>query len=423
MEMTDELLKRLDYLPPQAVLEHFNYDDYENDGGKPIPNLETFLDLTQPLGNIKKAGTNTLYGINHRGLKPAVPENRDVYGITFFTRPQLNLTSMNLRRNRKFYPLLSTDSKSIHRYVRCMLDPRLGQTLNWDWAHVDKHAADKITGDPEIDKKVLTAYSKQNIIRSDLVDPDLAFIPVLTNNLLSLSGWPDIAMSSYTSEQGHKREQWIMMDSAYEYLEAFNLTAVFRNTRDEPILMLFQTWLLYMAQVFEGMIMPYLDMLANNEMDYNTRIYRFVLDESKRFVKKTAACGAAFPTSVPTGKMFDYSDEEVYNRSSKEVDITFQCVGADYNDFITIHEFNWTSAMFHAGMRRICRGKDPRDSGMVKIPRGLLPMLNNRGYPYIDPYTLELQWYINEDSKDLNKIFRHLKKSILRPNIFGTLNK
>lgn len=415
----DELLNnwdRFDNLPPQAILEHFNYEDDLSDGGKPIPNLDTFLELTQPMGNPKRAGTNTLYGINHRNFKPPVPENRDVYGLTFFTRPQLNLSSLNLRRNRKFYPLLTTNEVSIHRYVRNMLDPRLGmKNLNYDWRE-EAGGRSRHESDDKIYNQYLQLRKSQSDITCPLVDENLGFIPILTNNLLSLTGWPDISLNAYSSEQGHKREQWIMVDSAYEFLEAFNLSAVFRNTRDEPILLMFQIWEYYMAQVFEGMINPYLDMIANNEMDYNTRIYRFVLDESKRFVKKTAACGAAFPVNVPTGKMFDYSDEETYNRSIKEIDISFQCVGADYNDYATINEFNFVSAMFCSDMRKVVNGET--DNNMVQIPRSLLVMLNHRGYPFIDPYTLELKWYISKDSQDLAKVMRHLKRTVLNKSMF-----
>ena len=410
---TDDVLAKLTKLNEMSmddVLAKLKYDD--------IPDLDTFLELTQPTGNMKRAGTNNLYGFNHRNVKTPVPENREIYGLTFFTRPQLNFSDQNLTRNRKFYPLLSKDNMSIQKYVRCMLDPRLnrpGMNFNY-WFTEDniKHIMDgaKSAGGNELDdiEKVISFLRKQSqkadIDVCPLVDPYLGFIPVLSNNLISLSGWPDIAMSSYTSDQGHKREQWIMMDSAYEYLEAFTLSATFRNTRDEPILLMFQMWELYMAQVFEGMMMPYMDMIVNNEMDYNTRIYRLVLDETKRFVKKTAACGAAFPISVPTGKFFDYSSDEPYNESTKEIDISFQCVGADYNDYITINEFNWVSGMFNNNVRSLLKNGD--SAHMVKIPRSIANLLNHRGYPIINPATLELQWWINISSLDLQRILYYI---------------
>lgn len=407
-----DILEALDNMPHEEVLSYINFEE-SNDFTGSIPSFDAFLELANPIGNLKKAGTNNLYGINHRQFKEAVPENRDVYGLTFFTRPQLNLMGNNIRRNRKFYPLLNTNPVSVHRYVRGMLDPRLGQMLNWEFKNEDALTEEVFRkyGNTWGDwaKELAAMTFRQNITDCPLVDPHLGFIPILTNNLLSLTGWPDISMESYTSEQGHRREQWIMVDSPYEYLEAFDLTAAFRNTRDEPILLMFQIWELYMSQVFEGMVMPYLDFVTNNEIDYNTRIYRFVLDETKTFIKKCAACGAAFPTSVPTGKMFDFSDEATYNLSNKEIDITFKCVGADYNDYVTLNEFNYVSAIFSPDMRAMMRGEE---HNLVKIPRGLLTLLNHRGYPYVNMYTLELEWWISRNSKDLNRILRYIKPNL-----------
>jgi hypothetical protein len=55
----------------------------------------------------------------------ALQLNKDCYGITFFTKPQLNLRDDNCRRDRKFSRLLTMNDKSIQRIVRCTLDPRL----------------------------------------------------------------------------------------------------------------------------------------------------------------------------------------------------------------------------------------------------------------------------------------------------------
>lgn len=392
-----ELWHNLNMASHEEVINAINIDE--------IPDYDTYMELTQHIGNLKRAGTNNMFGINHRGIKSPVPENRDQYGLTFFTRPQLNLSSGNIRKDRKFYDLLNNANSraNIQSFVRNTLDPRLGEDALAGWKNFNGKMWEE-------------KYGGLRNIRSPLVDPNMGFIPILTNNLLSLSGWPDLTLNSYTSEQGLKGSQWIMVDSAYDFLEAFDLTAVFRNTRDEPIILMFQIWERYMSLVFEGILAPYMDMIVNNEMDYNTRIYRLVLDESKRFVKKIAACGAAFPTTVPTGKFFDYSDEETYNRSVKEIDIQFHAVGAEYNDMVTCREFNWVSGMFNIDVRKYLGGDG---SKMMPIPRGLLWMMNHRGYPIIDYNTLELQWIINAEepvnkegstggSKDFSRVLKYI---------------
>lgn len=388
-------LEELDKVPTASVLSAINY-------GK-ITDYETYMDLTQITRSLKKAGSNNMYGLNHMLYAPPVPENKDAYGYTFFTRPQLNMSTINLRRLRKFYNLLTTNPVSIQRFVRNTLDPRLGKTIEFPESNEAKQWKGKLQGIGNED------------IKCPLVDPCMGFIPILTNNLISLEGWPDITMEYYTSPEGIKKEQWILADGRVDIYEAFSLSARFRNSRDEPIPLLIQTWIKYMSYVFEGLLSPYMDLLVGNEIDYNTRIYRLVTDETKRFVKKIGACGAAFPVNLSVGKYFDYSDETTYNTRNKDIDVQFQCVGAEYNDDITVSEFNYVSMIFNGGIRsmfatRIQPGADKKGGHeMVKIPHSLKPLLNNRGYPIIDEHTLELNWWINYKSQDFQKLMSYIQ--------------
>ena len=342
-----------------------------------IGTLDELLEITQPIGSIEKALSNNLYGINHKQTRGVLQENRDTYGYTFFTRPQLNLSSPNLRNIRQLYNLLTNNEFSIQRYVRNTLDPRLARP------------------------------SGPDLLKSPLVDEANGFIPLLTNTIKNVSGWPDIVVPSYTSTSGVRKEQWAIVDGAIEIYEAFDLDCSFRNIKNEPTIMIFQTWLLYMAKVFEGMMSPYLDMIANNEIDYNTRIYRLVVDESKRIVTKIAATGASFPVNVPIGKFFDYTDENKYNLQTKEINIRFKCLGALYNDPILVKEFNEVSAIFNTSVRNML---DKKRHDLVEIPHALLKYMNNRGYPIIDPETYELKWYISKTSNTYKSLMNNIEE-------------
>jgi len=358
-----------------------------------IQTLDRFHALTQSTGSVDKALSNNLYGLNHQQVKGLLPENRDSYGLTFFTRPQLNLQDANLRNIRSFYNLLTTKVNSVQRFVRASLDPRLAH--NQRVKHVDSIVAD----DTSIGQSSKT---------TQLVDKNMAFIPVLTNTIKSMSGWPDVVMPSFTSKSGLKKEQWSIADGSIEIYEAFDLDVNFRNIKDEPIILMMQTWLTYMANVFEGNISPYMDFITENEIDYNTRIYRLVLDESKRYVKKIAATGASFPINVPSGKFYDYNDATKYNDQTKEINIRFKCMGAMYNDSILVKEFNETGAIFNPDIRKLLDGDASHN--LEVIPYDLLERLNHRGYPVIDIATMELTWYINKDSIT----YKELLKSIGR---------
>ena len=64
-----------------------------------IPYSLDDLFSTMPLGSVERAEVNNLYGINHRQINAALPMNKDVQGLTFFVRPQLNLLQDNIRNN------------------------------------------------------------------------------------------------------------------------------------------------------------------------------------------------------------------------------------------------------------------------------------------------------------------------------------
>ena len=341
-----------------------------------IKTLDEFISLVNSVGSIEKALSNNLYGINHTQVEGILPENRDTYGFTFFTRPQLNFTSSNLRNSREFYNLLSTKPASIQRYVRCVLDPRLARR----------------TSDP---------------ITSPLVDEKMAFITVLTNNLNSISGWPDIVAPSFNSASGVRKEQWSIVDGVTQIYDAFDIDATFRNIKNEPIIMLMQNWLAYMSAVYEGTLSPYLDYITTNRIDYNTRIYRLVLDESKRYVKKIAATGASFPVNVPTGKFFDFNKASKYNDQTKEINIRFKCNGAMYNDPIIVREFNQVSGVFNAEVAKLISGKK---HNLIQIPYRLNDLFNNRGYPVIDTDTYELKWYIDKSDSAYTRILNLTNK-------------
>lgn len=326
-----------------------------------ITTLDDFYSKTQGIGSIEKAIGNNIYGVNHINVKSFVPLNKDSYGLVFFTRPQLNLSTPNLRNIRKLYNLLTTTAASQHRAVRCLLDPRL----------------------------------HYNQIKCPLVDSEFGFIPVLTNQINSMSGWPDEVLPTFTSKEGVRREQWAIGDGSLDIYEAYDLDCTFSNMKDEIIMSMFHTWIYYIANVFENKLSPYMDFITENEIDYNTRIYRLVLDETNTHVKHISATGAAFPLNVPTGRLFDYNKSANYNDQNKEINIRFKAIGALYFDDILVKEFNEVNAIFNSEYRKLIKGSS---NSLVKIQPEDRVGLNYRGYPYINPNTMELEWYISSSS-------------------------
>jgi hypothetical protein len=282
----------------------------------------------------------------------------------------MNLSYDNIAMDRVMTPLLTDDSQTLQRIVRSYLDP-VGQ----------------------YDRYTIDGRDIVREITTDLIDPYSPFIGLLTNTILSLSGWPDVVVSYFDSTPGPQREVWGMIDDTAEQLGAIDLTATFRNVPGDPITLLFHMWLRYASNVYRGIMMPYPDSVLENEIDYQTRIYRFLLDPTRQYVQKVAVANACVPLSPSMGSVFDFSSDNPYvSDRSSQITIPFHCWGVEYNDPILIREFNDIVYLFNRDM-----GTQTRVRKMIKVPYQHLATFNGYGYPYVDPRTFEMQWWVYRD--------------------------
>lgn len=331
------------------------------------------------IGSVDRAIANNLYGINHTQQSGFVPMNKDQHGFVFLTRPQLNLQSDNIRNRREFYPLLSERADSIGRYVRTMLDPRL------QYGYVHPAASQK-------KRLVNFNYESQQPIASPFCDKQNIFIPSFTNNITAASGFPDLVAPTWSAKPGLYDEGYGLIDGAFRNYTEYDIDLTLRNTRGDPNLYMAYIWQLYASMAFEGLVQPYIDMITEREIDYNTRIYRLVMDETKTYVTKIMCTGAAYPISVPIGSMFDFNADEVYNLQNKTFTIRFKCYGAVYFDPIIPKWFNDAVIMFCPGMADNNRG-----GYMTKVNRASANLFRGRCYPRINPDNYELEWWVPND--------------------------
>lgn len=345
---------------------------------------------TTPIGSIERAIGDNIYGVNHRQVKSPVPSNKDLYGLTFFVRPQLNLQTPNVRNVRQLYPLLTENDRSVQRIVRCTLDPRLQYGYRDDNGELIS---------PELE--------------CSLVDNLNAFVPMLTNNLLTISGWPDIVSPTFSSKEGLMAEIYSQVDGTIKNYQEFDIDATFRNTIGDPIIYLFYVWLNYQSSVFAGNLMPYIDYILENMIDYNTRIYRLVLDSQRRVVRKIAATGVSYPLTVPMGQFFDFNHDRPYNDQSKEFTIRFKCLGVIYQDDILVREFNQTVQIFNPDMK-----DDLREGTYYCVEPFLLPYFNHRGYPRINEETYVLEWWVKTDEYEA-RVQKLIETRLVDENLFG----
>lgn len=309
--------------------------------------LETIINrATRPsgLGSTTRAFQELMYGIDMLpGKGQPLQKNRDDQGLVFFTRPLLNLSYDNLITDRRLSPLITRNPNSYQWMVRSVLDP---------WR------------------------AKAQPLESPFVDKENAFIPILSNTLMSMPSWQDVVGDVYTASEGAGKESWAMFDG-FEYMRnTWDLNLTFRCVAGDPVSLLFYTWICYGLGVYTGTLIPYPAALRGNWLDYQTAIWRLPLSGDGKYVTNIAKT-IAFPYALSLGAKFAYQQENVFNTETDTISVPFKCIGAEYNDPILILEFNKTVAYDNPLM------EDPA-STMIRLHPDEYSIFNRFCYPHIE---------------------------------------
>lgn len=319
---------------------------------------------------LDSALTSSMYGIDIFGTGSPAQQTHEQYGLTFFTRPMLNLSYDNITTDRTLTALASGEPLSIGRYVRALLDP-IGQISNSNKGSTDSNPDPSHT--------------------CPLVDPTNVFMPLLSNTVESLSGWQDPILDTYQSPSGLKKESWSIGDSSTKVYGIMQLSSSFRNTRGNILGYLFHVWQTYIGLEYEGIIDPHPLFIRNFTVDYQTRIYRIILDQTRTFVQEIIACGAAFPLVNNAGRRGDFNREEVVNKEVDTYSQTWQTMGAFYYDPGMMYDFNLAASMLKDGFQ------DPETR--KKNYRRLWPkeyrLFTYLAFPQINVRTSRLEWWVS----------------------------
>jgi hypothetical protein len=326
------------------------------------------------IGNPKRALTDNLYGINILQTPQALTKSKNHQGFFFMTRPQLNMQTENLRNVREFYRFLTKEENSLQRYARCMLDPRL-----------------------------IYGYSDIPPITCSLINNENPFISPATNNIKSISGWPEPVSQFFTSKRGLEGDEWIAVDGPSRVRGTFDLDVTFQNVEGDVLQMIFDTWCDYPGLTYTGKLSPYPDMIVEDEIDYDTRIYRIILDRTKRYLVDISATGYCFPVNTSRARLFDMNVGLPYSDQIDEITVRFKAVGAIYHDDILIDDFNKVVEIFNPNMR-----DENRTQKMSKVEPLYQPLLRALCLPRINIETYEFEWWVDAETYKA-RLAAHLK--------------
>jgi len=294
-----------------------------------------------------------IYGIDHTRNTIYMPEYEN-HGISFFTRPKLNLTSSSLRTDRTLSLLDTLDTSSIAFAIRAQLDTNL------------------------------TKYYKLSTDKSPFFNRENPFIPMLSNRLLTLNGWPDWMLDVETSEGGFFSESITYPKGHDQLTRNYDLQASFADIQGSVVLILFTMWFQYIHLVTRGTVMAYMEDIESRRMGFTSSIYRFVMDPSNRYILKWGKATGCYPRSVPLGAYFNFDSNAGHVESSMNLSIPFTVAGrVEYYDPIILKEFNML-------VERSCTSIK---NWPIATPEQKM-LLNHQCIPYIDleSGSNELQW-------------------------------
>lgn len=314
-------------------------------------------------GNRSTAIFDFLHGFNC--LNPgtsSVDMNRDTDGYAFFTKPTLNLTYNNISLDPRLEFLTDKDPRSAGAAIRAMLSP-----VGW-------------RGIP---------YDDNDKSRSSIVDDKCAFIPMMTNSLVAMGGWPDYNVETYKTKEGIGKESMSWVEGRPRLPGVYDLTLTFKNLNGDMLTQMLSAWWIYQGSVAEGSIKPFAEFLTWFAVDYQTRIYRFVMDESKTYITKMAIANAGFFPAVPIGSAFNFDATKYFITENDTISVPFQATVIIYNDPRIAKWFNTIGTIANPALAN-------RHENMVKLSPIQKAEYNFRAYPYIeDDY--ELAWWVSKE--------------------------
>ena len=297
-------------------------------------------------GNKDAVYQTALSKIDRFGYNPVLM-NMEKSGLTFITRPELNLTTSSIRQHSILATLDTLEPNSLQYTIRCLLDTTFARR----------------------------ADNKARSETAPFLNNELPFITPLTNCLQSISGWPDMVLDTETTEGGFFSEDQTFVKGSDFNNRSYDFSLTFRDIQGGFIMSLFLYWIYWMALAARGTVIPYPETISDRNLCYTCSIYRFVLDPSLKTITKWSKATGCFPKSVPIGNSFNINEKEHFLSSNIQFTIPFQVNHVEYMEPSIFSDFNFLMSDF-AGAN-YWKASD-------RVSADNIPEHNFKGIPWID---------------------------------------
>lgn len=294
--------------------------------------------------------------------------NSECVGLTFITKPKLNLTTTCLRHCGGLMATLdSMDPRNLSFAIRCYLDS------NFSTIGAGRNLAK------------LCAW----------FDSDTAYINPLSNALTQIHGWPSFDLAVSASEDGFYSEHQTIARGSDFLNQTYDLSLTFTDIQGGPILMMLYYWVYWIALLCRGRAWRYMEDTLERRLSYTCSIYRFVYNTNKKTVTKWAKATGCFPKSIPMGENFDITSRTHFIDALQEFSVPFVANHIEYMEPDILKDFNYIMDKF-GGPMYVSGGRTLRSD---RIPLSNSPNTNFMGIPYFDLFsgTNELMWLGNKD--------------------------
>mgnify|MGYP001214329310 FL=1 len=238
--------------------------------------------------------------------------NRMYRGMTFITRPKLNLSTRSLKQDDTMQMLNNADPYGFQMAIRSWLDTKFAK----DNDYITRNC-------PFFNK-----FSAFNI--------------PLMNSLTAISGWPDTVIESYTTRGGYFSEDMSFAVGSTDGRQTTNLTLSCRDFQGGFVMAMLFYYLRSLYLQSSGLSTVYTEDIDAYRLNYTFSIYRFLLDPYRKSIPYWAKATGCWFSGLPTGDLFNFSIDDEYIPTSREFSFPVVANRVEYmnpqilTDFVTV---------------------------------------------------------------------------------------